>query len=58
MEILYITLITILAGGVGTLTGFGTSTIMVPILLFFLPLPQTLFLVDSQKSKSRLTRLV
>jgi len=45
MEILYITLITILAGGVGTLTGFGTSTIMVPILLFFLPLPQTLLLV-------------
>lgn len=45
MEIIYITLITILAGGVGTLTGFGTSTIMVPILLFFLPLPQTLLLV-------------
>ena len=34
-----------LASGVGTLTGFGTSTIMVPILLFFLPLPQTLLLV-------------
>jgi len=45
MEILYITLLTILASGIGTLTGFGTSTIMVPILLFFLPLPQTLLLV-------------
>jgi len=45
MEILYITIVTILAGAVGTLTGFGTSTIMVPILLFFLPLPQTLLLV-------------
>lgn len=45
MEILYIALLTILAGGIGTLTGFGTSTIMVPILLFFLPLPQTLLLV-------------
>lgn len=45
MEIVYIALLTILAGGVGTLTGFGTSTIMVPILLFFLPLPQVLLLV-------------
>jgi len=45
MAILYITLLTILASGVGTLTGFGTSTIMVPVLLFFLPLPQTLLLV-------------
>jgi len=45
MEIIYITLLTLVAGGIGTLTGFGTSTIMVPILLFFLPLPQTLLLV-------------
>jgi len=45
MEIIYIALLTIVAGGVGTLTGFGTSTIMVPILLFFFPLPQTLLLV-------------
>lgn len=45
MEIIYIALLTVLASGVGTLTGFGTSTIMVPILLFFLPLPQTLLLV-------------
>lgn len=45
MEIIYIALLTIFASGVGTLTGFGTSTIMVPILLFFLPLPQTLLLV-------------
>jgi len=44
MEIIYITLLTILAGGMGTLTGFGTSTIMVPVLLFWLPLPQTLLL--------------
>ena len=45
MEIIYIALLTILASGIGTLTGFGTSTIMVPVLLFFLPLPQTLLLV-------------
>ncbi len=45
MEIIYIAFLVILASGVGTLTGFGTSTIMVPILLFFLPHPQTLLLV-------------
>ncbi|MBD3240508.1 MAG: TSUP family transporter [Chitinivibrionales bacterium] len=45
MVIVSITLLTIVAGGVGTLTGFGTSTIMVPVLLLFLPLPQTLLLV-------------
>lgn len=45
MTIVYITILTVLAGGIGTLTGFGTSTIMVPVLLLFLPLPQTLLLV-------------
>ncbi|MBI2626309.1 MAG: sulfite exporter TauE/SafE family protein [Candidatus Nealsonbacteria bacterium] len=44
MEIIYIALLTIIAASVGTLTGFGTSTIMVPILSLFLPLPQTLLL--------------
>lgn len=45
MEILYITLLTIVAAGVGTLTGFGTSTVMVPTLVLVFPLPQTLLLV-------------
>ena len=45
MEVIYIALLTILASGIGTLSGFGTSTIMVPILLLYLPLPQTLLLV-------------
>ena len=45
MVIIYLTVLTILAGGVGTLTGFGTSTIMVPVLLLFFSLPQTLLLV-------------
>lgn len=30
---------------IGTVTGFGTSTIMVPIISFILPLPQTLLFV-------------
>ena len=45
MEIFYIALLTMFASCIGTLTGFGTSTIMVPVLLFFLPLTQTLLLV-------------
>ncbi|MDP4038739.1 MAG: sulfite exporter TauE/SafE family protein [bacterium] len=45
MQIIYISLLTILASTIGTVTGFGTSTIMVPVLLLFFPLPQTLLLV-------------
>jgi uncharacterized membrane protein YfcA len=35
----------IIASGIGTLTGFGTSTIMVPVMLLFYSVPQTLFFV-------------
>lgn len=45
MEIFYITLLTFLAGVIGTITGFGISTIMVPVVLLFLPLPETLLFV-------------
>lgn len=45
MEILYLTLLTLVASIVGTVTGFGISTIMVPVVLFFLPLPETLLFV-------------
>lgn len=45
MEIFYIALLTFLAGIVGTVTGFGISTVMVPVVLLFLPLPETLLLV-------------
>lgn len=44
-EIVYIALLTLLASLIGTLAGFGISTIMVPILLIIFPLPQTLLLV-------------
>ena len=43
--IVYITLLSLVASCIGTVSGFGTSTIMVPTLLFFLPLPEVLFLV-------------
>ncbi|MFH1881927.1 MAG: TSUP family transporter [Planctomycetota bacterium] len=45
MEIPLILGIVIVASCVGTMTGFGTSTIMVPIVLLFYPLPQTLLFV-------------
>ena len=44
-ETTFIALLTLLASVVGTLAGFGISTIMVPILLMVFPLPQTLLLV-------------
>ena len=45
MTVVLVALLTVVAGGVGTLTGFGTSTIMVPVLVMFFPLPETLLLV-------------
>jgi hypothetical protein len=45
MDIALIAALTLLASTVGTVTGFGTSTIMVPVLAAFLPLPQVLLLV-------------
>jgi uncharacterized protein len=45
MDIALIAALTLVASGVGTLTGFGTSTIMVPVLVSFLALPQVLLLV-------------
>lgn len=45
MDILLLALLTVVASAVGTLTGFGTSTIMVPVLVLFLPLGETLLFV-------------
>ncbi|MBI2009775.1 MAG: sulfite exporter TauE/SafE family protein [Candidatus Chisholmbacteria bacterium] len=42
---LFLILLTFIAASIGTMTGFGTSTIMVPTLSLFLPLPQTLLFV-------------
>jgi hypothetical protein len=44
-EIIAIGVLTLIASVVGTITGFGTSTIMIPVLLFWYPLPQALLLV-------------
>ncbi|MHC4229124.1 MAG: sulfite exporter TauE/SafE family protein [Planctomycetota bacterium] len=45
MATLLILIVVIVASCLGTMTGFGTSTIMVPVLLIFYPLPQTLLFV-------------
>ena len=37
MEIVLITFAVVIASSVGTLTGFGTSTLLVPVLLPFYP---------------------
>lgn len=44
-EAILLALLTLVASGVGTATGFGTSTIMVPVLALFIPLPATLLFV-------------
>lgn len=44
-EIGLLVLLTLLAGAVGTATGFGTSTIMIPVMTMFLPLPVALLFV-------------
>lgn len=45
MEIPLFLCIVIIASCIGTMTGFGTSTIMVPIVLLFYSVPQTLLFV-------------
>lgn len=45
MELVSIALLTLVAAAIGTITGFGTSTIMIPVLVvFFLPV-EAIFLV-------------
>ena len=46
MEIFYIALLTLLAAAAGTVTGFGTSTLMIPVLAIFLPPLEAIFLVS------------
>ncbi|OGP64420.1 MAG: hypothetical protein A3K22_04360 [Deltaproteobacteria bacterium RBG_16_42_7] len=45
MEILLISLLTFVAATIGTITGFGTSTIMIPVLAIFFQPVEAIFLV-------------
>jgi uncharacterized membrane protein YfcA len=42
---LLLCLLTLIAAGIGTATGFGTSTIMIPVLSLFVPMPVALLFV-------------
>ncbi|EKD32948.1 MAG: hypothetical protein ACD_76C00109G0011 [uncultured bacterium] len=46
MEIILISILTLVASMVGTISGFGTSTIMVPVLILLLPPVEAIFLVS------------
>ncbi|MBI4456384.1 MAG: sulfite exporter TauE/SafE family protein [Acidobacteria bacterium] len=45
MKIFYIALLTLIAAAIGTITGFGTSTLMIPVLVIFSPPVEAIFLV-------------
>jgi len=45
MEIFLISVLTFIASFVGTISGFGLSTVMLPVLILFFPLPVTLLFV-------------
>lgn len=45
MEIVYLSLLTLVATTIGTITGFGTSTLMIPVMVMFLPPVEAIFLV-------------
>lgn len=45
IELLALALLVFVASSIGTFSGFGTSTIMVPVMLLFFPLPVTLLFV-------------
>lgn len=46
MDIFYIALLTLVSATIGTMTGFGTSTIMIPVLVLFISPIEAIFLVS------------
>jgi|SRR3989338_4820765 len=45
MEIFYIASLTLIVATIGTITGFGTSTLMIPVLVIFFSPVEAIFLV-------------
>ena len=45
MEIFYIASLTLIAATIDTITGFGTSTLTIPVLVIFFPPVEAIFLV-------------
>lgn len=46
-QLLLLCLLTLIASAIGTATGFGTSTVMIPVMSLFLPLPVALLFVGT-----------
>ena len=44
-QVILFCLLTLFASGIGTATGFGTSTVMIPVMALFVPLPLALLFV-------------
>jgi hypothetical protein len=47
MEFLLILILVLAASAVGTVTGFGLSTVMIPVMVLFYPMPETLLFVGA-----------
>ncbi len=47
MELVLILIVIAVASGIGTLTGFGLSTVMIPVMVLFYPMPETLLFVGA-----------
>ena len=47
MEVVLILIVVFVASLIGTLTGFGLSTLMIPVLVLFYPMPETLLFVGA-----------
>lgn len=58
LEAFLISLVMMVAAGFSTITGFGISTISIPILLFFFPLPQALLFVVIMRIVSSLWKIL
>ncbi len=46
MDIFSIAILTLISAAIGTMTGFGTSTVMIPVLVMFMPPLEAIFLVS------------
>lgn len=58
VEALLISLLFLFASGFSAVTGFGMSTIAIPVLLFFFPLPQTILFVGCMRFTASLCKFL
>ena len=47
IETILLGLLTFIASAIGTATGFGTSTVMIPVMILFVPVPVALLFVGA-----------